>query len=133
MNPRRVTSARALFIGGPLDWQLKEVDIKEELTLLLGDGSVTYHRELITDETEEHLLVVYVYEKDVKSGVTFQPRRFEIFLKAWSECVKDPLLRQNSVGMAKGIVDASHDYFTKMQELTKKYRKGGKGGTNRDR
>lgn len=124
MIPRRVERAKALFIGGPLDWTVREVEIPEKLHIMDADKIHCYHRRLIDDTDveglrEDDLLVTYIHETEVEE--LSKPKRFMIFLNAWFDAIDDEDLAPGAIGIAHGIVTANHEFNQALNRISKKW------------
>lgn len=130
-NPRRIYREKALFIGGPLDWQILDVDLDEKLHIIHKGQSELYARAILATDDEDEMMVYYVHESEIET--IKKPRRLGIFTKTWLQCIDDFDLCQNPLETAKGLVDAAHEFYEKLKAITKNDKRRVKSGTDQQR
>lgn len=132
MTPFIIGRYDALFIGGPLDWQVLEVAPQDALHIIRGDKSEAYYRHLIYTPDCEELLPVYVHETQDFDDMK-KPQRFERFFEMWCMCVETEFLSRNAITTAKGLADAETAFKTDFKNVTKDYKRKSTNGSSSER
>ena len=121
---KKVTKCDVLFIGGPLDWQIKHIAIPEKLSILHEGVVHRYYRRMVTNEDlpiigETDLLVTYIHRsqrKEIK-----MPKRFLCFLTRWFDALDDESTRKRAVTYAYGMANAWHEFKVNLKKVAGKY------------